>query len=213
MNDEQFIRAMHAAVEEQGRSHCFKYTGPNTYGGSAVYQTPSGEGACLIGYALLLADKRACPAYGVIATARGVLTPLGISNAVVEAASAAQFLQDIGTAWGKALDVFDWIIQNWDAAKRHAGRPDVLAREANMALMKERTERATAQFEALKKECDSLTASLTALLAEKPAVKSGFASGGVITGKPINITVYAGDPIPFVFGHFTMPPSLTLVGA
>lgn len=132
-DDQRFIEAMHAAVEERGRDFIYpkpEYDAVRAHGyvtddwhvpqtAVCVYALPTGEPGCLIGMALHKIDPTFVPSYDDSAAmdedmdADSVLTRLGdegklvLSLGVKQAARMAQQKQDGGLTWGTAIQTFD----------------------------------------------------------------------------------------------------------
>lgn len=118
MNDGSiFVDAMREVVAERGEGYRFPRTtqAPEFYvrGTIPAYVTQGGEGACLIGAALL---KTGAMIYRHNTdNAFNVLLMQGYPDAVAFAARAAQVHQDRRGTWGEALAVFEWVL---DAVKK-----------------------------------------------------------------------------------------------
>lgn len=111
--DRKFIKGMEDAVALRGEH----YTYPEISGslvdddywhrGVCVYSTPDGAAACIVGLAIGLSGIGERPAYGAPSTeASEVIMPMGVGQAVADAADHAQGKQDLGQEWGAVLDAF-----------------------------------------------------------------------------------------------------------
>lgn len=227
ITDDQFITAMHKAVAIRGKEYRFQRSTPGFYDGVApMYQTPKGEGACMIGFALLLIDKRACPPYGMVASAPSILRPLGLSTNVYEAASIAQIAQDAGHMWGDCLAMFEHarLHSNLHHYDYEAVAQAVLGMGMFSEAQKSHATQVAAKMQTVQKMIDdmvlsteqvqeSLTAMNAGFLGLSTVVNSGaIATGGIIAKGPVvakaknkvNIT-FLGEPHPVEFVEYFQP--------
>jgi hypothetical protein len=182
ITDQQFIDAVHKAVELRGADYKWsRYTpGALTPSGGPAYQTPDGEGSCLIGFALMQIRKSACPPNGLDATASIVLRPLGLSPRVASAARVAQIAQDQGTRWGDVLWMFNWALQ---AEHLGFGYDHALYTQAYYALTQEKSAAAMKKVEAgLSKISESAKALEETFVkaTDSPVVTTTWATGGIV---------------------------------
>lgn len=96
MEDKQFIKGMHAAVEKWGRNHI-----------AMPAYTRNGAPECIVGMALSFSGE--CPV-NERALAHTLLRNMGCSAKVCVAARVAQVLQDHRVEWGKVLDAFEFVL-------------------------------------------------------------------------------------------------------
>lgn len=105
--DEDFTWAMKEAVAERGADYVYpKFEEGYTVGiETCVYQTPTGEPACLIGLAMSKLGLE-LPPHNVEEGASRVLEETGLSQVARNAADRAQAEQDHGRTWGRALETY-----------------------------------------------------------------------------------------------------------
>lgn len=116
---ENFTAAITKAVEARGQDYhypfeekLFSEQGPE-FGASCQYKREDGSPSCIIGYALHLINPELVPERGEPIAASDLLNRLGVVDSyLMKAAEAAQYDQDNGTSWGRALQTFNLTLAN-----------------------------------------------------------------------------------------------------
>lgn len=110
VTEAEFTEAMRAAVEERGPGYVYPFHNPNytTPTGACVYQTPSGEPACIIGLALHNLGVELPDHYKIMSAdvLMRSMADVEFPLPVVYAAEYAQARQDAGTTWGEAMNTY-----------------------------------------------------------------------------------------------------------
>lgn len=112
VTEAEFTAAMEAAVAERGEDYVYPKDNPDfwhPHDKTCVYQTPTGEPACLIGLAM---DKLGLDTPGYIETEETAYMMMNTHHEaefpdnVKRAAEAAQYAQDRENTWGEALEMY-----------------------------------------------------------------------------------------------------------